>query len=195
MTRCTGTSGLIFCGSPPSSAMASRIAARSTTAGTPVKSCISTRAGRYWISRLMRRSFSQSAIAWRSSRVTVCAVLEAQQVLEQHLHREGQARHVAKRSRGLVERIISVALASDLESRAGVEAVLAGRDHCCLSGAVVEYGSRGPLSNLLGAPANEVGERLRPIDNSVAPGCGRALVISLAGCNKSGGPQGRKLTP
>ena len=46
MTRSTGTSGLIFWGSPPSEAMASRIAARSTTAGTPVKSCISTRAGR-----------------------------------------------------------------------------------------------------------------------------------------------------
>ena len=30
--------------------MASRIAARSTIAGTPVKSCISTRAGRYAIS-------------------------------------------------------------------------------------------------------------------------------------------------
>jgi len=35
----------IFSGSPPISAIASRIAARSTTAGTPVKSCISTRAG------------------------------------------------------------------------------------------------------------------------------------------------------
>ena len=31
--------------------MASRMAARSTTAGTPVKSCISTRAGRKAISR------------------------------------------------------------------------------------------------------------------------------------------------
>ena len=46
MTRSTGFSGLIFCGSPPSARMPSRIAARSTTAGTPVKSCISTRAGR-----------------------------------------------------------------------------------------------------------------------------------------------------
>ncbi len=41
-----GFSGLIFSGSPPSATIASRIAARSTTAGTPVKSCISTRAGR-----------------------------------------------------------------------------------------------------------------------------------------------------
>ena len=46
MTRSTGTSGLILVGSPPSDAIASRIAARSQTAGTPVKSCISTRAGR-----------------------------------------------------------------------------------------------------------------------------------------------------
>jgi hypothetical protein len=46
MTRSTGDSGLIFFGSPPSFTIASRIAARSTTAGTPVKSCISTRAGR-----------------------------------------------------------------------------------------------------------------------------------------------------
>jgi hypothetical protein len=40
-----GTSGLILAGSPPMSAIASRIAARSTTAGTPVKSCMTTRAG------------------------------------------------------------------------------------------------------------------------------------------------------
>ena len=32
-------------GSPPRRAMAERIAARSTAAGTPVKSCSSTRAG------------------------------------------------------------------------------------------------------------------------------------------------------
>ena len=45
MTRSTGTSGLIRCGSPPARFMADRIAARSTTAGTPVKSCRMTRAG------------------------------------------------------------------------------------------------------------------------------------------------------
>ena len=50
MTRSTGTSGLIFLASPPSVSMPSRMAARSTTAGTPVKSCISTRAGRKPIS-------------------------------------------------------------------------------------------------------------------------------------------------
>jgi tetratricopeptide (TPR) repeat protein len=63
MTRSTGTSGLIFLGSPPSAFIASRIAARSTTAGTPVKSCISTRAGRKAISRLGREADSQKDIA------------------------------------------------------------------------------------------------------------------------------------
>ena len=50
MTISAGESGLIFCGSPPISAMASRIVARSTMQGTPVKSCITTRAGVNWIS-------------------------------------------------------------------------------------------------------------------------------------------------
>ncbi len=51
--------------------MASRIAARSTTAGTPVKSCISTRAGRNAISRSEDLVLSQAATAWMSSLVTV----------------------------------------------------------------------------------------------------------------------------
>ncbi len=45
MTRSHGTCGLIFFGSPPSSAQASRITAKSTNTGTPVKSWNSTRAG------------------------------------------------------------------------------------------------------------------------------------------------------
>ena len=40
-----GASGLILVASPPSSAIASRMVARSTTQGTPVKSCMITRAG------------------------------------------------------------------------------------------------------------------------------------------------------
>ena len=52
MTSSAGTSGLILPGSEPISRMASRIAARSTTAGTPVKSCMSTRAGVNEISSL-----------------------------------------------------------------------------------------------------------------------------------------------
>jgi len=41
-----GTSGLAFLGSAPIFLSASRMAARSTTHGTPVKSCKTTRAGR-----------------------------------------------------------------------------------------------------------------------------------------------------
>ena len=50
MTSSAGMSGLIFRGSPPRACMASRMAARSTTAGTPVRSCKMTRAGVNWIS-------------------------------------------------------------------------------------------------------------------------------------------------
>ena len=45
MTSSAGESGLIAAALPPSRTTASRIAARSTTAGTPVKSCSTTRAG------------------------------------------------------------------------------------------------------------------------------------------------------
>ena len=51
--------------------MASRMAARSTTAGTPVKSCISTRAGRNAISCSELFALSQAATALMSSLVTV----------------------------------------------------------------------------------------------------------------------------
>ena len=50
MTSSAGASGLILAASPPSSTIASRIVARSTTHGTPVKSCMTTRAGVNWIS-------------------------------------------------------------------------------------------------------------------------------------------------
>jgi hypothetical protein len=71
MTRSTGASGLIFFGLPPRFSIASRIAARSTTAGTPVKSCISTRAGRKAISRAEVLLCNQSATACTSAAVTV----------------------------------------------------------------------------------------------------------------------------
>jgi hypothetical protein len=70
MTSSAGTSGLIFAGSPPSAAMASRIAARSTTAGTPVKSCMTTRAGENAISLLGSAPASQLASASTSAAVT-----------------------------------------------------------------------------------------------------------------------------
>ena len=65
ITSSTGTSGLIWAGSPPRAMMASRIAARSTTAGTPVKSCMSTRSGVKAISR----AASPAASPWRVGRL------------------------------------------------------------------------------------------------------------------------------
>ena len=70
MTSSAGTSGLIFDGSPPLSAIASRMAARSTTAGTPVKSCITTRAGVNAISSDGSAFASQLASASMSSLLT-----------------------------------------------------------------------------------------------------------------------------
>jgi hypothetical protein len=67
ITSSAGTSGLIFAASPPRSAIASRMAARSTTAGTPVKSCITTRAGVKAISLLGPAFASQVASASMSS--------------------------------------------------------------------------------------------------------------------------------
>ena len=60
-------SGLIFAGSPPCSRIASRIAARSTIAGTPVKSCRSTRAGMNEISRVGSSAATQPATASTSA--------------------------------------------------------------------------------------------------------------------------------
>ena len=51
--------------------MASRMAARSTTAGMPVKSCIKTRAGRNGISRSEVLVLSHCATACRSCLVTL----------------------------------------------------------------------------------------------------------------------------
>ena len=66
MTRSTGTSGFTLAGSPPSLAMPSRMAARSTTAGTPVKSCIRMRDGLNGTSDVLDASLSQSTTACAS---------------------------------------------------------------------------------------------------------------------------------
>ena len=50
--------------------MASRMAARSTTAGTPVRSCMSTRAGLNWISVDGSAAASHAPIAATCSGVT-----------------------------------------------------------------------------------------------------------------------------
>ncbi len=52
MTKSTGISGLINSGFPPAFTTASRMEAKSTTTGTPVKSCKITRLGLKGISPL-----------------------------------------------------------------------------------------------------------------------------------------------
>src|ERR1043165_6701536 len=64
--------GLIRFGSPPSCLMTSRIVARSTIAGTPVKSCINTRAGRNAISFSRPFAVGEAVSAQMSSAETVC---------------------------------------------------------------------------------------------------------------------------
>ena len=109
-------SGLIFAGSPPRSAIAFRIAARSTTAGTPVRSCSRTRDGENEI------SFDGSAFAsQRGDRVDVRLAAVAQHVLEQHAQRVGQARDVVGGLQ-LLEPVDLVGAVSDLQLR--------GRGHC-----------------------------------------------------------------
>ncbi len=72
-------------------------------------------------------------------------VLEAQQILEQHLHRERQARNVAELPGRLGQRIISVGLQTDGQRRARAEAVLAGWDHRSSFGLRLRNGRpRGP---------------------------------------------------
>ena len=70
MTSSAGTSGLILAGSPPRSRMASRMVARSTTAGTPVRSWRMTRAGVNWISVAGSAAGSHPARAVTWSAVT-----------------------------------------------------------------------------------------------------------------------------
>ena len=130
MTRSTGTSGLIFLASPPSLPMASRMAARSTTAGTPVKSCISTRA-RAEVDLLDRLAAVLQPVG-EGCDVGLLdrgAVLVAQQVFQQHAQREGQAAEVTDLLLDRLEAEIGVAPAADLQRLAGLEAVGMGGGH------------------------------------------------------------------
>ena len=70
MISSAGRSGLTRAGSPPSAVIASRIAARSTRHGTPVKSCSSTRAGVKAISADGSAAGSHPASAWICAAVT-----------------------------------------------------------------------------------------------------------------------------
>ena len=98
MTSSTGCSGLTLLriAAEPDDAVAHR--GEIDDAGTPVKSCSSTRAGVNEISFCAFDVTSQPASAWMSSASTNRAVLAAQQVLEQDLQRIRQPRDV-RRSR------------------------------------------------------------------------------------------------
>ena len=73
ITKSHGTWGLIFFGSPPRSAQASRMTAKSTNTGTPVKSWNNTRAGENSTSSPVWPAkpavTMRSAMAWPSSGV------------------------------------------------------------------------------------------------------------------------------
>ena len=124
MTSSTGTRGLTCDGLPPRRASASRMAARSTTAGTPVKSCMSTRSG---VKRDLVRGVARGlpvalgVVAPDGDgddvvRGDVRSVLVAQQVLEQHLDGVGQPRRVvALGERGGVQAEDFVGAATDGE--------------------------------------------------------------------------------
>ncbi len=68
MTSSDGICGLIWFGRPPKRVTASRIAAKSTTQGTPVKSCNTTRAGMKAISR------DDSAFGSQFATASMCSV-------------------------------------------------------------------------------------------------------------------------
>ena len=123
MTSSAGTSGLIFAGSPPRSAIASRIAARSTIAG---------HAGEVLHHHARRREGDLlgrlGVVVPARQRLDVLladghAVLVAQQVLEQDLQRERQPRDVEL----LLQRVEAVDLIgtpADLEVGAGAEGIV-----------------------------------------------------------------------
>jgi len=94
-----GIRGLTRLGSPPRVLMASRMAPRSTTAGTPVKSALvrvrACRRFRGW-ARLLR----PSRRGIRCLRRDVDAVFAAEQVFEQDLEAEGESLRSKRAPRG-----------------------------------------------------------------------------------------------
>ena len=105
--------------------MASRIAARSTTAGTPVKSCISTRAGRKAISSSVLPRLSEPlGDAFDVLARDRTAVLVAQQIFEQDFERIGQLGNAFEAVLlGRLEAEIAIGLVADLQRLATLEGV------------------------------------------------------------------------
>ena len=96
ITRSTGTSGLIFFGSPPSRFIAPRMVARSSTHGTPVKSWSTTRAS---FKRDFDRRLPHGLPRRQPPHVVLgdlVAVAVAQDAFQQHADRIGQRRDVGQ---------------------------------------------------------------------------------------------------
>ena len=75
MMRATGTFGLIDPAEPPSVTIASRIAARSTIAGTPVRSCMRTRSGLNASSESSPPSPCAAGCSAQPATASMCAVV------------------------------------------------------------------------------------------------------------------------
>jgi len=76
------------------------------------------------------------------------AIFEAEQVFEQHLHREGQARHVAQLRRRFFERVKGDVLALDMQNVARAQCVLSDGGHENAS----PRGSIGPVGRMTHDP-------------------------------------------
>src|SRR5205823_11768653 len=126
ITSSAGFSGLTRSALPPRRTMASRMAARSTTHGTPVKSCRMTRAGGE--GDLVGRGRPRIPLEQRLDVGAghAHAVLEAQQILEEDLQRVGQARELVLRQRRETPDLVRAI--AGREGRARAEAV----GHACL---------------------------------------------------------------
>src|SRR5580704_15312477 len=116
MTSSTGASGLTRSGSPPKRTMALRIAARSTTHGTPVKSCRMTRGGG---GDLVRGCGGRIPLEQRLDIGAGYAdpVLEAQQVLEEDLQRVGQTGEFLLREGGEAPDLVGAVARGECRAR------------------------------------------------------------------------------
>ena len=129
MTSSAGASGLIFVGSPPRSAIASRMVARSTTQGTPVKSCMITRAGVNWISLSGSASASQPASARMSSAVMFAPSSVRSRFSSRTLRLYGSDATSSPSPVTVSRRKISYDVPPTSRRALGAEAVLAGHAH------------------------------------------------------------------
>ena len=171
MTSSTGTSGLTWEALPPSRASASRMAARSTTPGTPVKSCMSTRSGVKAIScaaspAALAVPLGVGAPGRHGDDVVgrdVRPVLVAQQVLQQDLDGVGQALNVvplAERRRRDVEDLVGAVADGQVGlgvERVGVRCGRGVRAH----GPILPWACAGPPKRAAGVPREAVGGRGR----------------------------------